>query len=288
VQQLRALPRVEVSVTKFNGDALILIRHDTTCDEIGRTSVRDDVVVIHHFEHGNEGELVDIVKNLSADSELWIVGDDDALGTGALGLAACIIAESPEYTVHSLLFENHDICPQARESIIYSLRQNTSLLEQHLMYTRSGEVFVRRLIYGQPEVKDTAAPRTLSDSSKGPLSYVPPGIKPTDVQVSVRALGIISLSTDKSLVTFVGKVTGLGAEVNNVSVETSVCWWSSSSRPLHLTSSAGCGCHKQLHYRCYCCGSKCHHFITQRSNRHRFRSTTHNVFGCMASSCRNG
>jgi len=163
------------------------------------------------------------LKNLSASSELWIVGNDDAPGFGAMGITACIAAESPDFTVRTLIFENHDISPEARANIIHSLRQSPLLLEQHLKYSCDGEIFVRRLVYGSPEVKVVTAAGILASTSKGQVvPYFPRNIRPTEAQVSVHALGIDNLSGDKSLFAFVGKITHLGADVKNVSLGTKV------------------------------------------------------------------
>jgi hypothetical protein len=125
--------------------------------------------------------------------------------------------------IHSLIFENHDIFPEARERIVHSLRETPLHLEQHLKYTLSDEIFVRRLIYSSSEIKNNTAPGLLAHSLKGMVSpYFPPRIKPTDVQVSVRVLGVDSPSEEESLVSFVGKIIDLGADVNNVTVETDV------------------------------------------------------------------
>lgn len=208
-----------------------MVHSNAACDG---TDLSVDDVVIHHFKHGREGQLVNIAKTLSAKSELWIAGDDDALGMGAVGISACVTAESPEYTIHTLVFENHDICPDARVMIIHSLRQTPSLLEPHLKYTRSGEIFVRRLVYASPEVKAVTAPGILTDIGIGQVfPYFPPRIGPTETQISVDALGIGGLSEDQSLVAFVGKITYLGADVSDFSVGTSVSGRSSPRPPLH-------------------------------------------------------
>jgi hypothetical protein len=222
VQQLQALPRVVVSVADFNAkDALILVHSTAAGGKVEELPSND--VVIHHFKHGNEGQLVEIVKSLSASSELWIVGNDDASGCGAMGITACVAAESPDYTVRTLLFENHEISPEVRAEIIYSLRQSPLLLEQHLKYSCDGEIFVRRLVYGSPEVKAVTAAGILASTSKGKVvPYFPRNIRPTEAQVSVNALGIDNLPGDKALFAFVGKITHLGADVTNVSLGTNV------------------------------------------------------------------
>ena len=230
VQQLvQALPRVEVSVADFNAkDALILVRSTAACGRV--EELPSDDVVIHHFKHGNEGQLVEIVKSLSASSELWIVGNDDAVGFGAIGITACVAAESPDFTVRTLIIENHDISLEARAEIIHSLRQSPLLLEQHLKYCCDGKIFVRRLVYGSPEVKAVSAAGIFVCTSKGQVvPYFPRNIRPTEVQVSVNALGIDNLSGDNSLFAFVGKITHLGADVTSVCHGTNV-----SRRPLSI------------------------------------------------------
>jgi hypothetical protein len=222
VQRLQALPCVEVSVAEFNAkDALISVRSTPVCGRV--EELPSDDVVIHHFKHGNEGQLVEIVKSLSASSELWIVGNDDAPGCGAMGITACVAAESPDFTVRTLIFENHDISPEARAEIIHSLRQSPLLLEQHLKYSCDGEIFVRRLVHGSSEVKTITAFGILANTLKGQVvPYFPRNIRPTEVQVFVNALGVDNLSGDQSLFAFVGKITHLGPDVTNVSLGTNV------------------------------------------------------------------
>ena len=82
-------------------------------------------VIIQPFNHGQEGELVEIAKNVSAQAELWITGNDDAAGIGALGIASCITAESPDYKVYLVLFEGHLLDEAAREKVVHDLRRNT-------------------------------------------------------------------------------------------------------------------------------------------------------------------
>jgi len=50
----------------------------------------------------------------------------------------------PAFTVRqSIILKNHDILPEAKAEIIYSL-VTPLLLEQHLNYLVDGEIFVRR------------------------------------------------------------------------------------------------------------------------------------------------
>ena len=77
-------------------------------------------VVVQPFEHGNEGELIEIAKDISSEAELWITGNNDAAGIGALGIALYIITESPEYQVFCVLFKDHSLDEAAREKIFTS------------------------------------------------------------------------------------------------------------------------------------------------------------------------
>jgi len=61
-------------------------------------------IAFHHFLHGNEGELVEKVKRMATEGELWVIGSDDAAGIGALGVSAGLIAEEAQFTVYSVLF----------------------------------------------------------------------------------------------------------------------------------------------------------------------------------------
>ncbi|KAF8801798.1 hypothetical protein BYT27DRAFT_7245050 [Phlegmacium glaucopus] len=89
------IPELDISVANLaTGEALILFSPDSVPE-----------VVIYHFSRGSEAELVEIVNQSVANSEIWILGDDDAIGIGALGIAACIIAESPNFIVRSLYID---------------------------------------------------------------------------------------------------------------------------------------------------------------------------------------
>ncbi|KAF8800384.1 hypothetical protein BYT27DRAFT_7148677 [Phlegmacium glaucopus] len=219
------IPELDISVANLaTGEALILVRSRPPRVV---PSEEDSVpeVVIYHFSRGSEAELVEIVNQSVANSEIWILGDDDAIGIGALGIAACIIAESPNFTVRSLLFEDKSLSLEDREDIVETLRQIPSLLEQHLKYTRAGAIFVRRLVYHPTATQASLAPGVAIESpfEKGQISaYFPPSTKPTDVQVSVDVFGIDSISADKPLVAFIGKVSHIGEEVKSLSTTSKV------------------------------------------------------------------
>ena len=224
LQVFQDIPELEISLVNLDsGEALILV-HSGSPFLPSKEDLASDIV-IHHFTRGTEEELVAIVNQLSEDSEIWILGDDNAIGIGALGIAACIIAETPNFIVRSLLFENNSLTTEAREEVVHSLRRTPSLLEQHLKYTGTGDVFVRRLVYKPTDVQPSTAPAVAIESplATGQISaHFPPTIKATDVQVSVDFFGIDSISADKPSVAFVGKVTHMGAEVKDISTTSKV------------------------------------------------------------------
>ena len=219
------IPELDISVARLDtGEALFLIRSGLPCIASEEDLVPE--VVVHHFTRGTEEELVEIVNQLSENAEIWILGNDNAIGVGGLGIAACIIAESPNFTVRSLLFEDESLTLEARDEIVRSLRRTPSLLEQHLKYTRTGDVFVRRLVYHSTDAQPSPAPGVTIEPPliNGQISaYFPPDIKPTDVQVSIDFFGIDSISAEKPSVAFVGKVSHLGVDVRNISTKSKVC-----------------------------------------------------------------
>ena len=226
VEQLEAVSHFGVSVTNLNAaEAIILIRSSTICPET--TEDPGNKLVVHHFTHGNEEQLVRIITGLSEDSEIWIVGDDDALGIGALGIAACIIAESPNFVVRSLVFENLGLDTKARDDIVRSLRRNPYLLEQHMKYTATGDVFVRRLVYGSGQVEASPALGEKTESSVSTFVQPEPRILlgPKEMQLSVDFLGVDITRGDKSFVAFLGTVAGSSANITGKGfpTETRVC-----------------------------------------------------------------
>ena len=218
------IPELDISAANLDtGEALILIRSGSPCVPSEEDSVSE--VVIHHFTLGTEEELVEIVNKLSENAEIWILGDDDTIGVSGLGIAACIIAESPNFTVRSLLFEDESLTLETREEIVQSLRRTPSLLEQHLKYTRTGDVFVRRLVYHATDIQPSPAPGITIEPPliSGQISaYFPPNIKSTDVQISIDFFGIDSISAGKPSVAFVGKVSHMGADVKDISTMSKV------------------------------------------------------------------
>ncbi|KAF9238195.1 putative nonribosomal peptide synthetase [Melanogaster broomeanus] len=151
-----------------------------------------NTVVIHPFTQGHEDDLMSVVKYLTPDCELWISGDDDAAGIGAMGVAACLIAEFPEFKVHSILFEDHVLSQEAREGVIHDIRRQPPLLEHHMKVSMAGEVYVRRLVYGPPTQKQVLRPPYS-------LDVLPSNSKEREVKVKV-----VGLESSSSLATFVG------------------------------------------------------------------------------------
>ena len=250
------IPELDISIVNLDtGEALILIRSGSPCIPPEEDLVPE--VVIHHFTRGTEEELVEIVNKLSENAEIWILGNDNAIGVGGLGIAACIIAEVPNFTVRSLLFEDESLTLEAREEIVRSLRRTPSLLEQHLKYTRTGDVFVRRLVYHSTEAQPSPAPGVTIDAPliNGQISaYFPPNIKSTDVQVSIEYFGIDSISAGKPSVAFVGKVSHMGADVRTISTTSKVRLTFNTifTHLIVFTPLKGCR-NRQASHHGYCC-----------------------------------
>ena len=206
------------------GGALILICSTATRAETTEDHAKE--LVTHHFTHGTEAQLVKVINGLSENAEIWIVGNDDAIGIGALGIAACLIAESPNFVVRSLLFEDHALGTKARDGIVRSLRRNTSFLEQHMKYTSNGDIFVRRLVYGStPYVRASLAPGDMIESPVGGNNIstdIQPRISLTEVQVSVNFLSMDNTTVDNSCVAFLGTIIRSGAGTKSFSPGTRV------------------------------------------------------------------
>ena len=209
--KLEALSAQEIQVQQLPaGQSVIVARNFTPASVLPEDLTAN--VVIHHFLHGNEGELVEKVKAMPIEGELWIAGNDDADGIGALGVAACLIAEEAQFTVHSVLFEDITLTDEEREGWIHTIRQNPNILEHHLKVTGAGEVFVRRAIQGSPSVKSAEIKNVgYSKNSHGHRSVAaayPPSVGPEEVEVAVEAFGLVDLEADTPLTAFVGTADG--------------------------------------------------------------------------------
>ncbi|KAF9241407.1 putative nonribosomal peptide synthetase [Melanogaster broomeanus] len=221
-EKLADIAESSVQVSDFvDGKALVYVRVSQPTLSVPAGPFKS--VIIQSFEHGQEGDLVEIANNISTDAEFWITGNDDAAGIGALGLASCIVAESPEYKVFSLLFEDHSLDEAAREKAVHDLRRNSLLLEQHMKISKSGEVFVRRLVYGSAEVKEVYIPAAGLTGASGALAaHFPPSLKDSDVEVQVKTLGVESSASSKSAMTFVGHIKSRGNSANRFALGTLV------------------------------------------------------------------
>lgn len=218
IDKLRGATADDVQIKELaTGQAVVLARH---FEPTVAAPEQKKEVVIYHMEHGNEGALVELVKTLSANVELWITGNDDAAGIGALGVAACVAAESPDYTVRSLLFEDHTLEKDEREGWVHMLRQKPYSLEQHMKISTAGELFVRRLVHGGLKLKDIEIPAVVgTPSGSGALSIsaaFPPSVGPDEVEVRVAAIALEAFS-ENTPATFVGTVQGAGANVTDLS-----------------------------------------------------------------------
>ncbi|KAI6098831.1 putative nonribosomal peptide synthetase [Pisolithus croceorrhizus] len=212
VDKFSAIPGATVQATDFTGGkALVYINISEAALVVPAGPFKS--VIVQPFVHGQESDLVEVAKNITAEAELWITGNDDAAGIGALGVASCIIAESPEYKVYSVLFEDHSLDHDAREKAVHDLRRNSLLLEQHMKITKNGEVFVRRLVHGGAEVKDAAIPATSISESGAVSAYFPPALGPFDIEIAIEALGTEVNASPQPALTVVGHVKSTGTDV---------------------------------------------------------------------------
>jgi len=209
--KLEALSAREVIVQHLPaGQAVIVARGFTPPSSLPEELTTD--VVFHHFLHGSEGELVEKVNRMLAEGELWIIGNDDAAGIGALGVAASLIAEEGQFTVHSVLFEDTSLSFDEREGRIRAIRQNPKILEDHLKVAAAGEVLVRRAVQGSPSTRNFEINHIgYSKNSHGHRSVAaahPPLPGPKEIEVSVEAFGLTDLEAEAPLTAFVGSVDG--------------------------------------------------------------------------------
>lgn len=149
---------------------------------------------------------------MPTNGELWIVGNDDAAGIGALGVAAGLIAEEAQFTVHSVLFEDNTLSVKEREGWTHTIRQNPKILEDHLKVTAAGEVLVRRAIQGSPsvrpvEIKSVGYSRN-SHGNRSVAAAYPRTAGLGEVEVAVEAFGLTDLEAKIPLTAFVGTADG--------------------------------------------------------------------------------
>ena len=211
VSKLEALSAQDVQVQQLPAGQSVVIARNFTPASVPPEEL-PTVVVIHHFLHGNEGELVEKVKAMPSQGELWIVGNDDAAGIGALGVAAGLIAEEAQFAVHSVLFEDVSLSVEERDGWVRSVRQNPKILEDHLKVTDAGEVLVRRAVQGSPsvrpaEIKSVGYSKNAHGNRSVAAAYPPP-VGPGEVEVVVEAFGLIDLEAETPLTAFVGTANG--------------------------------------------------------------------------------
>ena len=209
--KLKTLSAREVLVQRLPAGQSIVFARDFTPPFVLHEELATDVV-FHHFLHGNEGELVEKAKQMPVEGELWIIGNDDASGVGALGVGASLIAEEAQFAVHSILFEDVSMSVHEREGWVHTIRQNSRILETHLKVTATGEVFVRRAVQGSPSTRNSEIKYVgYSKNSHGHQSVAavyPPLPGPNEVEVAVEAFGLTDLGSEVPLAAFVGNVGG--------------------------------------------------------------------------------
>lgn len=209
--KLEALFAREVIIQHLPAGQSIIVARNFTPPSVLPEELTTDIV-FHHFLHGNEGELVEKVKRMPAEGELWITGNDDAAGIGALGVTAGLIAEEAQFTVHSVLFEDISLTVDEREGWIHTIRQNPKILEDHLKVTAAGEVLVRRAVQGSPSTRNFEIRHFgYSKNSHGHRSVAaayPPLPGPNEIEVAVEAFGLTDLDDEAPLTAFVGNVDG--------------------------------------------------------------------------------
>ena len=209
--KLKALSAREVLVQHLlTGQSVIFARNFTPPSTFPEELATD--VVFHHFLHGNEGELVEKVRQIPAEGELWIIGNDDAPGIGALGVAVDIISEEVQFTIHSVLFEDTSMSVHDRERWVHTIRQNPRILETHLKVTAAGEVLVRRVIQGSSGTRNVEIRNIgYSKNSHGHRSVAaayPPLPGPNQVEIAVEAFGLTELDLEAPITAFVGSIDG--------------------------------------------------------------------------------
>jgi len=180
-------------------------------------------VIVDPFKHSQEGDLTEIAKDISLEAKLWITGNGNAAGIGALSITSCLITESPEYQVFLILFEDHSLDEVAREKVVHDLRKNSLLLEQHMKISKSGKVLVHRLIYGRADVKQVPLPAAgLAGPSGALAAYFPPALTASDVEIEVKALGIYPGASSEPALMFIGVVKSYRGSLAHMKISAEV------------------------------------------------------------------
>ena len=137
---------------------------------------------------------------MPAEGKLWIAGNDDATGIGALDVATGLITEEAQFAVHSVLFEDTFLAVEEREGWIRTIRQNPKILEGHLKVTAAGEILVHRAVQGSQSTKNFKIRHfRYSKNSHGHQSVAAvhlPLPRPNEVEVAVEAFGLTDLEDE--------------------------------------------------------------------------------------------
>jgi hypothetical protein len=211
VQQLKALSALEVETRELSAGQTVIVARNLAPISVPPEGISQDFY-IHHYHHGNEGKLVELVKKIPQRGELWVSGNDDAAGIGALGVAAALIAEEPQFTVHSVLFEDTSLTVQEREGWVHTIRLNPQVLEDHLKVSSSGELLVRRAIQGSAKVRPmhihSVGFVTNAHGRRSISAIYPPPLNADEVEITVNAVGITDLASEVPLAAFFGTTEG--------------------------------------------------------------------------------
>jgi hypothetical protein len=76
---LNSFPESHVQISHLDGGLALIGVRSTYSLSNAKAKALTEHAVIHHFSHGNEGQLVEDTKALSDGSELQILGDDNVL-----------------------------------------------------------------------------------------------------------------------------------------------------------------------------------------------------------------
>ncbi|KAJ3146079.1 hypothetical protein HDU86_000536 [Geranomyces michiganensis] len=185
-------------------------------------------VHVYHVEHGNEGDLVNLAKTLDAlESELWILGNHDAAGIAALGIAMCIAEESHSFKVNSLLFEDLALNTAAREEWVHRLRAGNH--EEHSKVTVDGRILVRRLArtaQHKRAIQDShVALRVTSNKQFAVNVSRPDEVGPEQIAVQTEALAFVGATAaaaaaaeaeEAARISFVGTVAEAHSSVKDL------------------------------------------------------------------------
>ena len=101
-----------------------------------------------------------------------------------------------------------------------SLRRNPSLLEQHMKYTATGDVFVRRFVYGSGHVNASPTP---GDKTESLVVYSTKGIRTDRNSTPSRFSRHGYTPGEKPCVAFLGTIADSSTNVKGFSAGIRVC-----------------------------------------------------------------